>query len=168
MSEDSSKSPFSLDGRTAVVTGAAGLLGRQHVEALHHAGASVIAVDADLDRLRAVVPPPDGGPASIVTAAADVTDRRSLEAIRRLLDEGGGRLDILVNNAAIDDKVESWRDNEGPVTFEAYSVDRWRRMLDVNVTGVFLTCQVLGDMMAKAGSGSVINIASTYGLVAPD
>src|SRR5262249_25482285 len=52
--------------------------------------------------------------------------------------------------------------------FENYSVERWRRMLDVNVTGTFVCCQVLGGEMARRGRGSIINVASTYGMVGPD
>jgi NAD(P)-dependent dehydrogenase (short-subunit alcohol dehydrogenase family) len=72
---------------------------------------------------------------------------------------------VLVNNAALNDKVEG---NAGSSRFEEYSLAEWRRVLDVNVTGVFLPSQVLGTAMAERGTGTIINIASTYALVGPD
>jgi NAD(P)-dependent dehydrogenase (short-subunit alcohol dehydrogenase family) len=77
-----------------------------------------------------------------------------------------GSVDVLVNNAAIDDKfgVDAARESR----FESYSVERFRRQLDVNVTGVFLCCQRFGSLMAERGSGSIVNVASTYALVAPN
>jgi NAD(P)-dependent dehydrogenase (short-subunit alcohol dehydrogenase family) len=74
---------------------------------------------------------------------------------------------VLVNNAAVDDKVE--RSNPGKLlSFEKYPLELWEKALRVNVTGTFLCCQSLGAEMAAQGRGSIINIASTYGVVAPD
>ncbi|MCL2450481.1 MAG: SDR family oxidoreductase, partial [Polyangiaceae bacterium] len=69
--------------------------------------------------------------------------------------------------AAIDDKFDPGADLEAS-RFESYSIDRWRKSIDVNVTGTFLCCQVFGAEMARRGRGSIINVASTYGVVAPD
>ena len=78
----------------------------------------------------------------------------------------GDRIDVLVNNAANNDKVG---DGAGDVMrFENYPVEAFRRSLEVNVTGTFLACQVLGTEMTRRGKGSIINIASTYGMVGPD
>jgi NAD(P)-dependent dehydrogenase (short-subunit alcohol dehydrogenase family) len=98
----------------------------------------------------------------------DVTDPESMASLRAVIYQELGRLDILVNNAALDDKVGAPAQNGAEAGLEHYPLDQWRRMLDTNVTGVFLPCQVLGSAMADARSGSIINIASTYGLVAPD
>jgi NAD(P)-dependent dehydrogenase (short-subunit alcohol dehydrogenase family) len=154
---------FSLDGKVAVVTGASGLLGREHCAALAEAGATVIACDlqADAELARQL-----GGRS--IACALDVTRRDSvvalLEDVRRRFDG----VDILVNNAAINDKFESPLAAAEQSRLEAYPEALWRRMLDVNVTGVFLCSQVLGSDMARRGRGSIINIASTYGIVAPD
>jgi NAD(P)-dependent dehydrogenase (short-subunit alcohol dehydrogenase family) len=77
-----------------------------------------------------------------------------------------GRIDVLVNNAAIDDKFTT--SESAKSRFEEYPIERFRRALDVNVTGVFACCQRLGGVMAERGAGSIINVASTYGLVAPN
>jgi NAD(P)-dependent dehydrogenase (short-subunit alcohol dehydrogenase family) len=95
---------------------------------------------------------------------ADVTRPESLASLVAAVLDRFGQIDALVNSAAIDDKVGT--DGDGRV--ETYSLAAWKRSLDVNVTGTFLTCQAFGSVMAQRGSGSIINIASTYGLVAPD
>jgi NAD(P)-dependent dehydrogenase (short-subunit alcohol dehydrogenase family) len=73
---------------------------------------------------------------------------------------------VLVNNAALDSPPDAPAGSNGPV--EEYPLDLWRQVLDVNVTGVFVCCQTIGARMAEAGRGSIINIASIYGLVSPD
>lgn len=158
-----------LDGKVAVVTGGVGLLGREHLRALGEAGASLVVTDVDEARcaglaseLEAMTKRPAIG------AAADVTKKDDLVRLRDRVLERFGRIDVLVNNAAIDDKVEGPGRSLEASRFEDFPLETWRRALDVNVTGVFLACQVLGAAMARAGAGSIVNVASTYGLVAPD
>lgn len=159
---------FSLAGRVAVVTGAAGLLGRQHVAALVEAGANVVAVDLE-PSLRKFGPwlaqVRDG---CVTTVPGDVTETASLTELKDFVLGRFGRVDILVNNAAIDDKVEARSLSGEAAGLEQYPLEQWRRIMDVNVTGVFLPSQILGCEMARQGGGSIINVASTYGIVAPD
>lgn len=155
-----------LRGRMALVTGATGLLGRRHCQALAAAGASVVATDLDRDAaagLAAEIEARFGVPA--LGERLDVTSRDEVNELAWKLAQRFGGVDVLVNNAAIDDKVEP---NAPLIRFEDYSVERFRAQLDVNVTGVFLCCQRFGSLMAERGSGSIVNVASTYGLVAPD
>jgi NAD(P)-dependent dehydrogenase (short-subunit alcohol dehydrogenase family) len=160
---------FSLEGRVAVVTGAAGLLGREHCRALAEAGATVIATDLNLagchQTARALN---DAGLRHVHPVAADITDADALGRVRDAALLAGDRLDILVNNAALNDRFADAEAAAQLSRFESYPLEAFRRALDVNVTGMFLACQVLGAEMAKRGSGSIINIASTYGMVAPD
>ncbi len=155
---------FSLSGKIAVVTGANGLLGLQHCIALAEAGAHVIA--ADIERCHDDIFP-EQIRHQISTIRLDVTDSASLSSVRERIVSQYGTIDILVNNAAINDMVEK-RDNHIQGSFEDYPLYVWKKVLDVNVTGVFLCCQYLGSVMAQQKSGSIINIASTYGVVAPD
>ncbi len=76
-------------------------------------------------------------------------------------------MDVLVNNAAINDKVES-RESTDPIPFEEFPLHQWKSAIDVNLTGTFLCCQIFGAEMAKHRRGSIINVASTYGIVGPD
>jgi NAD(P)-dependent dehydrogenase (short-subunit alcohol dehydrogenase family) len=149
---------FSLENRIAVVTGGLGQLGRQFAAALRAAGARVVILDqrpyagADEDR--------DG------YEQADVTDRGSLEAALGRIEARWGVPHVLVNNAAIDSPPDAPASANGP--FESFPVEVLRQVLDVNVTGVFLCCQTIGGRMAAEGRGSIVNIASIYGLVSPD
>jgi NAD(P)-dependent dehydrogenase (short-subunit alcohol dehydrogenase family) len=156
---------FSLAEKVAVVTGACGLLGKQHCEALAAAGAKVVV--ADLDEA-AAQPLAAGLGDGHLALGLDVTDRGSLERAKRRILETFGRLDVLVNNAAINDMFENPLLAAEQSMFEHYPLEMWDRSWKVNVTGVFLSSKVLGGVMAERRSGSIINIASTYGLVAPD
>ena len=156
---------FSLAQRVAVVTGAMGLLGRQHCRALASAGARVVAADLDEEACRKVAGELEG---EAFGHAVDVTAKDSVTALRDAVLARFGRLDILVNNAAVNEKVETAEPAGDTLRFESYPLDLWNRSLKVNLTGVFLCSQVLGSEMARRGSGSIVNIASTYGLVAPD
>jgi len=160
--------PFSLEGRVAVVTGALGLLGRHHCAALARAGAAVVVTDVDpaacvalADELAAA----HGRPA--MGHAADITVPASVGGLRDAVLSGLGRVDVLVNNAAVNEKVED-PGTGAPLTFESYPLEQWERSLRVNVTGTFLCCQAFGAEMARRGRGSIVNVASTYGIVAPD
>jgi NAD(P)-dependent dehydrogenase (short-subunit alcohol dehydrogenase family) len=157
---------FSLKNKTAIVTGATGLLGRHHAEALAQAGATVIVTDLSHKRCEALA---EELFAKFDTQsfgfAANITDPRSLvllrdEALRRY-----GAIDVLINNAAIDDV---FRDSSEESRFENYQLESWQRCLNVNLTGTFLCCQIIGTEMARIGAGSIINVASTYAIVAPD
>lgn len=182
---------FSLAGQVAVVTGAAGLLGRRHCRALAAAGARVVATDLDPAACEAVareIAPvamiaagaagaarAAGAAAAAPTAlalpmawAADITRPESVQALRDAVLERCGAIDVLVNNAALNEKVESPLAAGEVLRFENFPLALWEDSLRVNVTGTFLCCQLLGGEMARRGSGSIVNIASTYAVVAPD
>jgi len=156
---------FSLKNKTAIVTGALGLLGRKHCEALANAGANVVV--ADLDETGAVefaetLGEQHGG------LKVDVTSERSLKTAREQIMNRYGTIDVLVNNAAINDMFENPGMAKELSAFENYPLDAFRKSLEVNITGVFLASQVFGAAMVELGTGSIINIASTYGVVGPD
>lgn len=160
-----SRDLFSLEGRVAVVTGATGLLGREHCQALHDAGASVVVADLSLERCEVFAR--DLG-SRAMGLRLDVTSEASLRAGLESVLSRYGRVDVLVNNAAINDMFESPQAAAEQSKFENYPLELWKKMIDVNVTGMFLCSQVFGAELARRGAGSIINIASTYGLVAPD
>jgi len=156
---------FSLKGRTAIVTGALGLLGRHHCNALAHAGANVVALDMnreDTEQFAAHLGSDHTG------LPLNVTDKDAIIAVKQLILDKYGRIDILVNNAAINDMFENPAMAGTLSAFEHYPLDAFKKSLDVNITGVFLCSQVFGSIMAEQGKGSIINIASTYGMVGPD
>lgn len=155
---------FDLRGRTAVVTGAAGQLGGEFVRTLLEAGAAVAALDLHLDNPKSQLQRMRSR--RLFSIEADVTRRDSLAAALKAI---RGRLDtpsILVNNAAIDTPPGKSGQSTGP--FEDYPTSAWDAMMEVNLKGVFLCCQVLGGAMARGGGGSIVNISSIYGLLSPD
>ncbi len=156
---------FSLEGKTAVVTGALGLIGRKHCEALAAFGANVVVADLDADQSAAFAAALD---TPSIGLALDVTSAESVAMLRGAALTRFGHLDVLVNNAAINDMFESPTMAAEQSRFENYPVAMWQKSLDANVTGVFLCSQIIGAPMAQQGSGSIINVASTYGVVAPD
>jgi NAD(P)-dependent dehydrogenase (short-subunit alcohol dehydrogenase family) len=156
---------FSLDGKVAVVTGALGLLGRHHCTALADAGAHVVAGDLDGEACWTFAR--QLGSDSI-GVSMDVTQPDSIQAALDLILLEFGHVDVLVNNAAVNDMFESPSLALEQSRFESYPLAQWKRMMEVNVTGIFLCSQMLGAQMARQGGGSIVNIASTYGLVGPD
>jgi NAD(P)-dependent dehydrogenase (short-subunit alcohol dehydrogenase family) len=98
----------------------------------------------------------------------DVTDPKSIQSVRDETLQKFGHIDILVNNAAINDMFETPALAAEQSKFENYPLEMWQKSLDVNVTGIFLCSQIIGTEMAKQRKGSIINVASTYGIVAPD
>lgn len=156
---------FSLEGRTAIVTGGLGLIGTHHSSALAEAGANVIVCDKDLKRCEEFA---ELLPNKSFGYRIDVTDPESIRGLRNFIEKQFGRLDILVNNAAINDMFENRESAFESSKFENYPLEMWERSMKVNLTGVFLCSQILGALMPGKNKGSIINVASTYGIVAPD
>jgi NAD(P)-dependent dehydrogenase (short-subunit alcohol dehydrogenase family) len=156
---------FSLQNKTAIVTGACGLLGRHHCSALAEAGANVVVADINETACAAFA-------ASLgnnhLAVGLDVTDAASIQQAKQKILHRYGSIDVLVNNAAINDMFENPALAGTQSMFENYPLDMWNKSWQVNVSGVFLCSQIFGTVMAQQGGGSIINIASTYGIVAPD
>jgi NAD(P)-dependent dehydrogenase (short-subunit alcohol dehydrogenase family) len=156
---------FNLEGRVAIVTGALGLIGKEICKALAEAGGSVVV--CDLDKFACEEFAFSLGNDSI-GGDIDVTKIESIKDARYHVLKKYGHIDILVNNAAINDMVESPVSALEQSMFENYPLEIWQKVIDVNLTGVFLCSQIFGKEMLKQKKGSIINIASTYGIVAPD
>ena len=145
--------PFRLDGRVAIVTGASSGLGARFAQVLHAAGATVVVAARRAERLDALV-------AELGERAHAVECDVTVDAdCRRLVDEAvavGGGLDILVNNAG----------TTYPGPAETEPPDEFRRVIDVNLTSVFVLSQLAFEPLSASGHGSIVNIASVLGLVA--
>ena len=147
--------PFSLEGRTAVVTGGLGQLGREITRGLVERGARVAIFDLE--------PGTDHG--SVRCFPVDVTDRTAIEDATREVVDAWGVPYVLVNAAAIDSPPDAPGEEVGP--FEDYPSESFDRVMAVNVKGALLCCQVIGARMAEAGRGSIINVSSIYGMLSP-
>lgn len=158
---------FDLSERVAIITGGAGLLGYYHGAILAAAGARVVLLDLPVTRpkQRASQLADEYGSKSL-GVAADITCEASLEEARAQILEQFGRVDILINNAANNPKVEDG--NTAWTRLENFPLDAWDADIRVGLTGAFLCSRLFGSEMAKRRSGVILNVASDLALIAPD
>lgn len=162
---------FDLTGKTALITGAAGLLGVEHAAALLENGATLVLTDiseAGLASARQVLVR-EVDAARIFTFVMDVSRPEAIQAVAAELAAIGVRVDILVNNAAIDPKVQGDQGVLESSRLENFPLEQWDLQISVGLTGAFLCSQVFGTAMAKDLKGGVIlNIASDLSVFSPD
>lgn len=163
---------YNCSGKTALITGGAGLLGEQHAMALLEIGAGIILTDINIkklseitQRLKKTYPS-----ASIFPTFLDVTDLKQIRKLSSSLTIKKRRVDILINNAALDPKVERKKPGVTEASrLENFSPESWAQEIQVGLTGAFLCSQVFGTGMAADKKGGVIlNIASDLSVLAPD
>jgi NAD(P)-dependent dehydrogenase (short-subunit alcohol dehydrogenase family) len=163
---------FDLSGRVALVTGGAGLLGAEFCQTLAQAGAQVAVADLDAEaaqRVAAGLNRPDSTTLHALAVESDVSQPESVQRMLETTLKTFGRLDILVNSAALDPKFDPQHSQRGVSgAFEDYPLEAWHQALDVNLTGTFLCCQAAVAPMLEQGGGVIVNISSIYGLVGPD
>ncbi|MFA5865796.1 MAG: SDR family oxidoreductase [Phycisphaerae bacterium] len=148
---------FSLTGKVALITGGAGLYGRQMVEALAEAGAKTYIASRNVEALEVVAADHHRAKGYDVTALAlDQAQEASIHQVRDQIIKQSGCIDILVNNAVARPMKKGWQDDAA--TFS--------ESMEVNATGLFLITRAIGDAMAEGGS--IINIGSIMGMVGPD
>src|SRR2546427_6141256 len=155
---------FDLSGRVAVITGGAGLLGKQHAIAIHAFGGIPVIADVNLMAAQQVA-------AEISTAIAlemDVTDPPSVAVCRDGILKQFGSVDILINNAARDPKVDESSTALAQGRVEDFNLEAWNLDLAVGLTGAVLCSRYFGETMAKRGKGVILNIASDLALIAPN
>ena len=163
------RDPVDLTGRVVMVTGATGLLGREYVDELARAGAAVVVTDVDQSRCECLAEEIERATGTESLAiAADLTREVDVEQLVGRTVARFGRIDVLVNNAAMNPAPGSLDSERQFEPFEDYPLDLWEREVAVNVTGPFLLTKRVGAVMARARSGVIINVSSTYGVVAPD
>jgi len=160
---------FDLTGRSAVVTGGAGLLGRQFCQTLAEAGAAVAVVDINAGEAKSVAEDINQTGGRGMAIPTDITDPDSVAAMVDSTLKAFGRLDILVNSAALDPKFDpEGIAEQGQNAFETFPLEGWQQAIEVNLTGMFLCTQDAVKPMLAQGRGVVVNLCSMYGLVGPD
>jgi NAD(P)-dependent dehydrogenase (short-subunit alcohol dehydrogenase family) len=159
---------FDLTGRVAIITGGTGLLGQQHAEAIANAGGIPVLADIRVDGVDTQTrawKERFGNSSSAVMA--DITQPDSIKTLLAEVLSRFGRVDILINNAANNPKMEKTAEVEFS-RLENFPLKQWEADLSVGLTGAFLCSQVIGSEMAKRKSGVIVNVASDLAVIAPD
>ena len=162
------KDLFDLAGRVAVITGGTGLLGRQHAEAIARAGGIPVMADIRIDGVDTHSREwNERFGEQACTLQTDITDPESVKKLLAAVLDRFGRIDILINNAANNPKMESKADVEFS-RLEFFPLDQWEADLNVGLKGAFLCSQVIGSEMARRKQGVIVNVASDLAVIAPD
>lgn len=159
---------FDMTGRTVIVTGGPGLLGRQYCRTLAEAGANVVAADINEEGAKVLAEELIQAGYKALGVGVDVTSQESTEAMVKQALDAYGSVDVLINSAALDPKFDPENVGKHGSDFESFSLEMWQQALDVNLTGLFLCSQAVSKPMLAQEKGVIINICSTYGLVGPD
>jgi len=141
------KELFDLTGKIIILTGSEGLLGQEYKDILQEAGAKVIGLDIK----------------DTADYIADISNESQVMDTCNKIIEKYGKIDILINNA-----IEPHTQDKGIIPLTDIPLEKWKRYLDVNLTGVFICCKIIGKQMEKQGFGNIINISSMYGIVGVD
>ena len=161
---------FDLTNNWVVVTGAAGLLGKQHATALLEVNANLVLLDKDKDGVMQVTNElrQIGLSGEVLNYEIDITDELKVQAIKNDLSTKKISVNVLINNAAINPKYEVLVDGKNSSRVEDFDLLDWDSQLDVGLKGAFICSKVFGGEMAKQGKGVIINIASDLSIIAPD
>jgi len=163
-------SKFNLDGKWALITGGAGLLGREHAKALLEAGAKVILWDISQDDLNAAQRDlaAEFGGGCIRISLVDITVEKEVLASAESLDLEKIAVEILINNAAINPKYNSDTTGSQFSRVESFQMQDWNFQISVGLTGAFVCSKIFGSQMAKRNRGVILNIASDLSVIAPN
>lgn len=167
----SNSHPNSVDNQVILITGAFGLIGKQISKAFLQQGAKVVLADVNASAIAAIQKEFSEAFATdnFIVIELDITNEASTSNAVQQAVTAFGKVDVLINNAAIDAKFD--KDGMGKVNqsrFENYPIDLLRRSVDVNLTGTVIMTQAVCRQMLLQGSGNIINVASTYSVVAPN
>ena len=162
---------FRLENKNVLITGAAGLLGKEHAFAILEVGGKVILTDVTKKKLEDTkkILSSQFNPNSILISKMDVTKKESIQKVSKDLSKSKIRVDVLINNAAINPKVGKKLNPAKKIRFENLSPEDWNQELDVGLKGAFLCSQIFGTKMAADSKGGIIlNISSDLSVISPD
>ncbi|MBO5208733.1 MAG: SDR family oxidoreductase [Lachnospiraceae bacterium] len=161
---------YLISDQVCIITGGAGLLGKKHAEAVLAGNGIPVLLDISDEALQKAQKElceryPE---AKIECFKADITKEEELVAIRETLLDRYGHIDILINNAANNPKMEEKSANLGNIRFDNFPMDIWMGDIAVGLTGAFLCSKVFGKAMEDQKKGVILNISSDLGIIAPD
>ncbi len=168
---NSNRDRFTLNGKVVLITGAGGLLGYEHAIAVLSVGATVVLTDIDFSKLEnlksRLLESNEEYSSRVQIIKMDVSNSFSVEEAAIKITKILKRVDVLINNAAIDPKVEATTLNL--TRLENFTLDQWNLEISVGLTGAFICTKVFGSLMAVDGlGGNIINICSDLSIIAPD
>lgn len=160
---------FDLTGKTVVITGGTGLLGRKHAQAVAAFGGIPVlldlyqeAIDSFCQELKEQYKVQANG------FAVDITNEKKIEQVCNDVVAMFGRVDVLINNAANNPKVDASSTVKNASRLENFPIEIWNQDIAVGLTGAFLCAKYFGTVMAQQGEGNIINISSDLGIIAPN
>lgn len=161
---------YLIEDYICIITGGAGLIGKKHAEAVLEGKGIPVLLDISSSALENVRNSllqeyPDN---EIEIFESDITNKDGLEEIQDILLDKYGHIDVLINNAANNPKVEGGSKNLGKTAFTEFSTEIWNADIAVGLTGALLCTQVFGKIMEQQKKGVILNIGSDYGIIAPD
>lgn len=161
---------FGIDNQVCIITGGAGLLGRRHTESVLEGGGIPVLLDISESVLTATKKQFEQQypGRTIEIFETDITDPQSLVKVRDELLKKYRHIDVLINNAANNPKMEGHAKNMGAIRFHNLPTEIWNEDISVGLTGAFLCAQVFGKVMEDNRNGVVLNISSDYGIISPD
>ena len=161
---------FLLTNKVILISGAAGLIGSEITDALASAGAKIILLDiSPINKiLKLENKIKKKYKTKITSFSCDITNEENTQKCIHKIIKNFGRIDVLINLAAIDAKVDNKNENINNGAFHNFSLKLWNKSVDVNITGTFIITKLVIKEMLKKRSGNIINVASTYSLIAPN
>lgn len=163
------KEKFNISGKVAIITGGAGMLGREFARTLLEYGGDVVIADISREKgEEALNELKQDLKGKLSYEYVDITSKDSVNEMVKAVQNHYGKIDILINNAALDPKFDKINGFKQDSSFEDYPLELWERAIATNLTGAFLFCQAVGKIMAIGKGGVIVNVASELGVIAPD
>lgn len=161
---------YELNGKLALITGAAGLLGLEHCRALLEAGANIILWDIDQEALNLAssLLVKEFSNAKILTQLVDVANEDKVKTAFQEIQSSGSNVAILINNAAINPNYQSVAASASKSRLENFDINDWNFQINVGLTGAFICSKIIGSRMAELKQGVILNIGSDLSIIAPD
>ena len=162
---------FIIKDKVVIITGGAGLLGRKHAEAVIEGEGIAVLIDvceSAIQNAKTELLNKYGKAGKVEGYVADITSRSEVEKVIEEIKNKYGHIDVLINNAANNPKVEGKAQNMKAIQFENFPLEMWENDIAVGLTGVLICSQVCGQEMVKQKKGVILNISSDLGVIAPD
>lgn len=160
---------FKLKGKACIITGGAGFLGKKYAEAIIDADGIPVILDIDQEKINETISSlKNQYQKEIVGFKVDITNMKALEEVKENILNRYRRIDILINNAANNPKVENSQEGKNWTQFENFPENIWEDDLNIGLKGAFFCSQIFGNYMAEQKGGVILNISSDLGIIAPD